>query len=243
MALQLFTKTKALKALSWILSLPCPLCGGEPANGEPNMLCPDCMAKIRFAKAPLCPGCGGELSGILEVCPDCLKAPRRPWKKAVSAMRMEGGAGELIYKFKYRSRPELARPIGEIAAKALAESGLKVDALCPTPLHWTRMLTRGYNQAELLAEAISAKSGTPVVHMLKRHKRTGQQAKLNKKQRFENLKGAFSVTDSTLCEKRSILLIDDVMTTGSTLSAAADVLLAAGAKEIFVLIAARRQRD
>ena len=238
-----FSRHNMLKVLSWFLALPCPLCGGEPAKGEPNMLCPDCIAKIRFAKAPLCPGCGGELSGILDVCPDCLKAPKRPWSKAVAAMRMEGGAAELIYNFKYRSRPELARPIGEIAAEALSSAGLKIDALCPTPLHWTRLLTRGYNQAELLAEVISAKSNIPVINMLKRHKRTGQQAKLSKKQRFENLKGAFSVPDSTLCEKRSILLIDDVMTTGSTLSAAADSVLAAGAKEIFVLIAARRQRD
>lgn len=234
---------RTLKALGWIVALPCPLCGGEPANGEPNMLCSACMAKIRFPKEPLCPGCGGELTGILEVCADCLKAPKRPWTKAIAAMRMEAGAEDLVYKFKYRNRPELARPLGAIAAEALARSKLKADAICPTPLHWTRLLTRGYNQAALLSEEISARSGIPVVHALKRVRPTGHQARLKRDARFENLKGAFSVPDSTPCEKRTILLVDDVMTTGSTLSAAANALLAAGAKEIFVLIAARRQRD
>ena len=234
---------RTLKALSWIVSLPCPICGGKPEGGEPNMLCHDCMERIRIPKAPHCPGCGGELSGILAVCPDCLKSPKRPWTRAIAAMRMDGGAEELIYKFKYRGRPELARVIGTMVARALAETELKADAICPTPLHWTRLLTRGYNQAALLSEAISGISGIPLVHALKRVRPTGHQARLKRSARFENLKGAFSVPDSTLCQKRTILLVDDVMTTGSTLSAAADALLAAGAKEIFVLIAARRQRD
>jgi competence protein ComFC len=235
--------SKALKALSWAFSLPCPLCGGEPLDGEPNMLCGECLAKIRVAHPPLCPGCGGELSGILALCPDCLKSPKRPWSGAVAAMKMEGAAEELVYKFKYRGRPDLARPIGALLAKALEGAGLKADMIVPTPLHWTRLLTRGYNQAELLAEVVSAKTGVPMVKALRRSRRTGQQARLNRKQRFENLKGAFYVPDSTPCEKRSILLVDDVMTTGSTLSAAAEALLAAGAGNVSILIAARRQRD
>ena len=235
--------SRLLKVLGWALSLPCPLCGGEPHEGVPNMLCDTCLSKLRFVKEPLCPGCGGELSGILEVCPDCLKAERRPWAKAVSVFRMGGEAAELIYNFKYRGRPELARPLGILAAQALAQSGIKPDALVPTPLHWFRLLQRGYNQAELLCEAISSETGIPVVHALIRRKWTYQQARLKRKDRIENLRKAFSVSDSTPCQNRSILLVDDVMTTGSTLSAAAGTLLEAGAKELSVLIAARRQRD
>ncbi len=232
-----------LKALAWALPLPCPLCGGEPLGGEPNMLCEACLSKLSFVKEPVCPGCGGELSGILEVCPDCLKEERRPWSRAVSVFRMGGEAAELIYKFKYRGRPELARPLGSLAAKALAKSGVKPDVIVPTPLHWLRLLLRGYNQAELLAEALSAETGIPIARPLVRRKWTRQQAKLKRKDRIENLRKAFSAPDSTLCENRSIVLVDDVMTTGSTLSAAAKALLEAGAKELSILIAARRQRD
>ena len=193
-------------------------------------------------KPPLCPGCGGELSGILALCPDCLKSPKHSWKAAVAAMKMEGGAEELVYKFKYRGRPDLARPLGSLMARALESSGLKPDIIVPTPLHWTRLLARGYNQAELLAGELSRRTGLPLVHALRRTRNTGHQARLARKERLENLKGAFSLADSTPCKNRSILLVDDVMTTGSTLASASEILQAAGVAEVYVIIAARRQR-
>jgi ComF family protein len=239
----LAVKEIALRALSWLVALPCPLCGGRPADGVPNALCEECLAKLCFPREPLCPGCGGELDGILEVCQDCLKSPKRPWTKAVSAMLMKDGAEELIHRFKYRGRPDLARVLGAQMTGAFLRSGIKADFICPTPLHWTRLLGRGYDQAQLLSEALSAGTGLPVLAVLKRSRRTPRQAKLSRVQRFENLKGAFSVPDSTPCLNRSILLVDDVMTTGSTLSVAAEALAAAGAREISVIVAARRQRD
>lgn len=237
------TSKTLLAALGALVPLPCPLCGAEPAGGEPNMFCPECLSKLRFVAPPACPACGGELYGILEVCPDCLKSEKRPWGKAVSVFKMTGEAENVIHLFKYRRRPDLARPLGALAAKALAKSGLSPDVIVPTPLHWFRSLCRGFNQAQLLAETLSAATGIPVSCALKRARWTKQQARLGREARRRNLQDAFSAPDSTRCQNRSILLLDDVMTTGSTLTAATKALLAAGASKVDVLVMARRQRD
>lgn len=198
------------------------------------------MDKITFVKPPFCPGCGGELDGVLEICRKCLKEEKRPWKKAVSVFRMTGMAQELIHRYKYGNTPEMARPFGKLAAEALIKSGIKIDFIVPTPLHWLRSFLRGFNQASLLAQIVSEETGIPVMEIMKRTKWTRQQARLNRKERKKNLSGAFSVKKQEICKNRSILLLDDVMTTGSTLTAAAAELIKAGASEINVLVLARR---
>ena len=226
------------------IPLNCPMCGGIPFDGSPNMFCKDCFEKLPFIRNPVCPGCGGELYGILDVCPDCLHAEKKfPWKRAAALFKMDGSAKEVIYQYKYRKGPELARPRGRLAAGCLENAGIKPDLIVPTPLHWFRHLQRGYNQAELLCNVIGQETGIPVRNLLRRKKWTRQQARLDRKQRIRNLHQAFSIIDSTNCRNRCILLVDDVMTTGSTLSAAAETLLGAGAAEVDVLVLARRQRD
>ncbi len=233
-----------LKTLGFYVPLNCPLCGGAPADGTPNMFCKNCLARLPFIRNPVCPGCGGELYGILEVCPDCLHAEKKfPWKRAAALFKMDGMAKEVIYQYKYRNMPELARPLGRLAAGTLEQARIRPDLIVPTPLHWFRHLQRGYNQAALLCHEIGHATGIPVRNLLRRTKWTKQQARLDRKQRIQNLHQAFSIIDSTNCRNRCILLVDDVMTTGSTLSAAAETLLASGAAEVDVLVLARRQRD
>ena len=95
--------------------LNCPMCGGFPFDGSPNMFCKDCFEKLPFIRNPVCPGCGGELYGILDVCPDCLHAEKKfPWKRAAALFKMDGSAKEVIYQYKYRKGPELARPLGRL---------------------------------------------------------------------------------------------------------------------------------
>ena len=226
------------------LPLGCPECGGEPFDGEAGHFCAECLKKFPFVHAPVCPSCGGELSGILEICPDCLHAPQKfPWKRGIAVFRMTGGIQEAIYRYKYRNHPEYARALGQLAAGALRESGIRPDLIVPTPLHWFRYCRRGYNQADLLAQRIGRELNLPTAHLLRRKKWTRQQARLDRAERIRNLEGAFSIRDSTNCKGRCILLVDDVMTTGSTLAAGARVLLDAGAAEVNVLVLARRQRD
>ncbi len=235
-------KLSLTEILRTFFPMECPLCGGVPFDDSPGMFCADCLLSLEFTQPPYCPGCGGRLSGILELCPDCLAESVRPWKEAFALFQMSGLAQEVIHRYKYRKRPELARALGQLAAGRIAPLAGKIDFIVPTPLHWTRFLQRGFNQAALFSEGVSKRSGLPIRNVLRRIKRTKQQARLKRDERLSNLKGAFSVTDSTIVQKRAILLTDDVMTTGSTLSAAAQTLLEAGASDVYVLVIARRQR-
>ncbi|MBQ9338607.1 MAG: ComF family protein [Lentisphaeria bacterium] len=232
------------KILGNYLPMDCPDCGGMPFDGRPGHFCADCLRKYRFVRSPVCPSCGATLTGILEVCPDCLHAPHHfPWKRGISVFELTGPVRDAVIRYKYRNHPEYARAFGQLAAGTLRDSGLKPDLLVPTPLHWFRYCQRGFNQAELLAQEMGRELGIPVRCLLRRKKWTRQQARLDREERIRNLDGAFSIRDSTNCKGRCILLIDDVMTTGSTLTAGARVLLDAGAAEVNVMVLARRQRD
>lgn len=227
-----------------IVPLDCPLCGGKTADGGINTLCLDCMAQIEFIEPPFCPGCGGRLDGIFEMCSDCMKEEaRRPWTNAFTIFRMRGAGRELVHAFKYQSRPDLARALAALAQIRCGEAlnREKFDLIVPVPLHWFRKLRRGYNQAEEFCRALGAVTGIPVRTVLKRKRWTRQQSKLSRKQRISNLKGAFSINRSTNLKSCAILLVDDVMTTGSTLAAAAQTLLDAGAGKVCILTLARRQ--
>ena len=233
-----------VKILRNYLPMNCPDCGGPPFDGEPGHFCAECLRKYRFVRSPVCPSCGGTLTGILKVCPDCLHAAHDfPWKRGISVFQMTGPVRDAVIRYKYHDHPEYARAFGQLAAGTLRDSGLKPDLLVPTPLHWLRYCRRGFNQAELLAQEIGRELGIPVRNLLRRKKWTRQQASLDREERIRNLEGAFSIRDSTNCKGRCILLIDDVMTTGSTLTAGARVLLDAGAAEVDVMVLARRQRD
>lgn len=230
----------------WLLALTelaipaiCPACRAETLRpGQP--LCPGCHSRLPLNLPPFCPDCGGTNDGILERCADCLRATARPWHHAIAVMRLEGFGRELIHRFKYRKQPELARPFGLLAAQRWRESGRAApDLLVPMPLHWTRQLQRGYNQAALLAEVMGGELALPVRQVLRRTRRTRAQARLNREARQRNLAGAFCVSGQALCQNRSILLLDDVLTTGATLAAAATALRQAGAREIGILILAR----
>ena len=228
----------------FFLPQECPVCGGVPADGSANMFCKDCLQMLHFVKAPVCPGCGGELSGILELCPDCLHAPgKRKWKKAISLFVMEGAVKEVIYRYKYRNCTFLAAPLALLASEKLAENHFSADWITYTPLHWTRYFLRGYNQAELLAVEMGKYSQIPVAGLLKRVKYTRQQARLKRGERIRNMRNAFKAVDPEKIKGKKILLIDDVLTTGATLSSATEELLKAGASEVYVFTLAVRHSD
>lgn len=230
--------------ISAVLPLPCPLCGkGVPSDGSPNMFCVECLDRMPMIRGKVCRTCGAEADGIFESCSDCMNAPKPPWTRAYALFKYTDEVRDCVHLFKYRGRTELARPLSRLAAGVFDDESPRYDALVPVPLHWRRFLMRGYNQSALFARELSRRTGIPVRRLLKRRKHTPRQAFLTRKERNLNIQGAFSLFDSTAAEKCSILLVDDVMTTGATLSEAAGVLLNGGAARVDVLVIARRQRN
>jgi ComF family protein len=151
----------------------------------------------------------------------------------------EGVLRELIHLYKYGRVKTLARPLGALLAAALPREE-RFDAVSPVPLHWRRQWQRGFNQSDLLARTIARRCGIPVIHALKRVRPTVAQAGLSNTGRRQNVTAAFRPRRTV--EGKRILLIDDVMTTGSTAAACALALKRAGAAKVALLTVARVDR-
>lgn len=155
----------------------------------------------------------------------------------------EGVLRELIHLLKYGKVKTLADPLGKLLSSALPRDE-RFDALTPVPLHWRRQWQRGFNQSEVLASALSRRTGIPILPALRRVRSTAAQAGLSNAGRRRNVAAAFAGRASAagkLAGKR-ILLIDDVMTTGSTATACALALKRAGAARVALLTVARVDR-
>jgi ComF family protein len=223
---------------AWCGFFRCPVCNERGGNGR-NDICPECLKQFEFLPVQnRCKGCGGKNESIMAVCSGCMEFPRRPYEDAVAVMEYSGAGRTLIRQMKFRNRPELARPLARLAVEKLLESGMAFDVIVPIPLHWSRLLYRSYNQTELIASLISSATGKPLIHGLKKIKATPHQSRLKKSKRQKFLKNTFAVRDGSFAGKK-VLLLDDVLTTGATLSTAAKVLLKNGAASVKVLCCAR----
>ena len=222
----------------------CLSCGAWVGRSNAGHICGECASKVQLIGPEQCRRCGmplGPYTAVRKECIHCRGAVLR--FKAVSApCRYEGVVRELIHAFKYRKATFLAAAFGEMMIRDLAGADMvkEASAVVPVPLHRRKWAARGYNQAELLAERIVRHYGLPLlVGNLTRVRYTPSQTRLSRAQREENLRGAFAVRRPEDLKGRKILLCDDVMTTGATGSECARVLLAAGAKAVYVSVAAR----
>lgn len=146
-----------------------------------------------------------------------------------------------IHRLKFRGQQQLSRALAELMFRAVEEKWWEeVDCIVPVPLHPERLKKRGFNQSERLAYELALLAGRPMQLMLERTIPTRSQTGLNQQHRRQNVKGAFKVTPdrNNRAKGRCLLLVDDVMTTGSTLSACAEALLGADAREVRVVTAA-----
>ena len=228
--------------LSLFLPERCPLCGEEPPmDDSPDMFCKTCLMSMQFIHGKPCPVCGGDINGIFDTCPDCLAEPARPWKRAYAIFRYTEGAAVAVRKFKYGKEVTLAHPFGRLLAGTI-EHPEQYSEIIPVPLHWVRFIQRGYNQSVLLGEELSRWTGIPLKRRLKRIRNTKHQAFLEKEERKTNIKGAFAVRYPEQIKGKRVLLIDDVMTTGSTLAECAEILTKAGAIVDIAIIARRQTR-
>lgn len=213
-----------------------PRCVG--CGSEGSFVCAFCEASLPRLASPICPTCGKPLARE-ETCRHC-----RAWKPETDGIRspfaFEGVVRQAIYQFKYGHFKALAAPLGQMLGSYLEREPLPADVLVPVPLHASRLRDRGYNQAALLAAELGRQTGVPVVgDSLVRLRHTKPQVKTaGAVERRHNLAGAFGCRDRRLAGKR-ILLVDDVCTTGATLSSCAMALREAGASLVWGLALAR----
>lgn len=206
----------------------CQNCLRQPAPLAAEFFCRQCRTPFQN-RFPL------DDEGVCALC----RSGLRGFGAAYCYGAYEGALRELIHLFKYEGMKPLAGPLSEHLKCALPLD-LSFDAVVPMPLHWTRRLRRGFNQSGLLAKAVAARCGIPVLHAVSRLRSTGFQAGLSRTERRRNVSGAFQAKRRVVGLK--ILLVDDVMTTGATASACALALKRAGAKAVTLLTLARVDR-
>jgi len=198
-------------------------------------LCFDCARKILFLKQQNCYRCG-KLSESGRTCETC-RHYSDLYSVVVATYFGIGPVRSLIHGLKYGKLADLSKILGNILVSAAIQNKLKDLIVVPVPLHYRREKERGFNQAELLAKYFSGKLDAPFVRVLQRIRHTVSQTKLTREQRLLNIKNAFVAR--RLVTGDTILLIDDVLTTGATLEECAKVLKQAGAKRVMALVVAR----
>ncbi len=214
-------------------------CLGCRRRGAP--FCPACWQALPRLRGTLCPRCARPLA-VAGTCAACARRP--PALRAVRAACVYDGAiRAAIHRLKYGQERHLADPLAALLLECLAARPLTVDALVPVPLDRARARARGYNQAGLLAAPVAAALGVPVAaDWLARQRPTRPQVGLSAAARRANVRGAFRCPTPDVAGRR-VLLVDDVMTTGATLEACAEALVAAGAARVYGLVVARDVPD
>lgn len=213
----------------------CPLCDKVIRYGE--KVCGDCIGKLPYIREPLCKKCGKQLENERqEFCSDCGKKVHHYLQgKAIFIYRKEMKLS--MYRFKYSNKREYADFFAEEAVKryGMWMEQMKIEVIVPVPMYAAKKRSRGYNQAEVFAKALSKESGIAVdCCLVKRVKNTAPLKTMNGKERKYHLKGAFQVC-TNIVKYNKVLLVDDIYTTGATIDAIAEQLKHSGVKELFFL--------
>lgn len=233
------------RILDIILPTSCSFCSNPVADSTIPFFCTTCWADFTPIQGPVCPHCGRPFDSpeTLAHSPDhvCLACRREPplFDQALSVGYFEGPLREAVHQFKYRPCRSLGRPLGEWMAMNV-RLVTDIDMVMPVPLHHTRLKERGFNQALLLAHRMSETHQVPYCcDNLYRTRPTRPQVELTGAERIRNVAGAFALRKPGEVADRSVVLIDDVFTTGATMNECAGVLKAAGAAQVIAFTLAR----
>ena len=211
----------------------CPVCD-KAVKPFGSLICEECTKKIKYVKAPYCQKCGKELRDKRALfCHDCAHKEHK-YDRGMALFSYPSVA-ESIYRFKYHGRQEYAAYYAQRMARVLGEKILSLhpDALVPVPIHSSKKVVRGYNQAEVLAKELGRILNIPVeTKLIKRVRKTVPMKELPVGERQNNLKKAFKICHNDV-KLITIVIIDDIYTTGSTIDAMAYELRQAGIKHIY----------
>lgn len=222
--------------INLLFPLRCPVCDDIVPVGE-GKICRTCRTKIRYIVEPTCRKCGRQLNDNAVVfCTECGRI-RHIFDRGVALYDYQS-MKKSVYRFKYKGRCEYAKFYAEDIYGHLKEEirNMNADILIPIPLHKSRKRSRGYNQAELIAKHLSRFTGIPVQdNLVQRIKKTVPQKQLDARGRQNNLKKAFNIKPNVVKLNKTIILVDDIYTTGSTIDAVAYELKRRGAKNVYFI--------
>lgn len=226
-------------ALRGLLDLVFPPACQVCRSRETFPLCTTCRNAFRLVRPPVCQKCGKPLRGSGDLVFTCIPCRHRRlyFAAARAAGIYDGTLREAIHALKFRGRRALAAPLGGLMAERVIGAGLSAAQLViPVPLHHRRLRERGYNQSELLASEVAGHLGLPVrSDVVIRRQATEAQSGLTLEDRRANVRGAFAAARSL--KGQTVLLVDDVLSTGFTASECSRVLRQAGATQVVVLTA------
>lgn len=210
-----------------------------------------CCNTLIYSDSPCCEKCGEQLAFSKSGCAKCgkqsciCKNQTLYFSAATAVFDYEGGIVNAIQELKFKERVSYAKPLGFHLHQKLTqlEFADRIDLILPAPMSKKDLNRRGYNQAVLLSKALSKAAGIPMDQTaLKKIKQTEKQHNLKEEERKQNLAGAFVVKKPSVVQGKTILLCDDVYTTGSTFNELSRVLIESGAEEVFCLAVATTQR-
>src|SRR5438477_395894 len=220
----------------------CVVCSANIDGAE--YLCADCRQRAPRIVPPFCAKCSEPFSGAITQVFSCANCEHRAlhFDCAVAAYRSRGLVRNVLHQFKYDKQRHLRYPVAQWLGESLQDArlrGRRFDLIVPVPLHPARERERGFNQAALIAQLLADSAAIPSRPVLERIRYTTTQTAYDRAERMENLAGAFRLRKNRDVRGLRVLLIDDVLTTGSTLSECARVLRRAGAVSVHGVTAAR----
>lgn len=239
---------KSILELLFPSNIYCICCGNLIDNSRPYALCDQCLESLHWANGRTCYKCGKAIAdteqrAILdkiregeELCDDC-KQNKHFFERGFICMQYGNKEKEMIHNYKFNGCAYMGQKFGEIMLDRILLEHLQVDTVMAVPMHPKKQMKRGYNQSELMAKVVA--KGLGVVYnnqVLVRKYYKAPMNKLDAEQRYANVKAAYGIAKQSLKpSNQSILLIDDIYTTGNTVDECSRLLMEAGAKKVYVL--------
>ncbi len=236
--------------LDWLYPPRCRSCRDRIVGQDEECFCRACRENIRLVSHPLCATCGRpflDTTAEDHLCGDCLmRAPfflkARAWACYPREENEDHPLRQVVQRFKYGRKVSLGRPLGRLMARGCSEflQGCVLDSIIPVPLHPKRLRWRGFNQAVILAREVSRLYQVPIdPFILVRSRETPPQTQLREEERRKNVRHAFTVNPERPVQGKTLLLVDDVYTSGATVNECCRTLIRAEAKAVYVLTLAR----
>ncbi|MHC4841236.1 MAG: ComF family protein [Planctomycetota bacterium] len=239
-----------LAAIDLLLPRHCVVSGRALESSEPGIVAPQVLREINLGGPDYCIRCGDRLGKGVGAVSECISCRDNKQgfgtKQMVAIAQYEWPLEDICKALKFGGERRAAETLALMLTQLLFERDVvdKIDVVIPIPLHILRHFRRGYNQSEELARALATRVKKPIdTSILSRSGPTKRQARLSRAQRKANVKGVFNAEGAAEIKDKSVLLVDDIMTTGATFASAAKALRAAGAKAVYGAVAARASLD